>query len=151
MVGASCDALFQTTNQYFTLSFKKWSVLFFFLFFSVSAVVQAVNTWFFLRFVTWSQRKGVYFTWRTLAFRRVYAGRYGFHAEKVQIVAQLSFPCRIEIRALSKSTTIIDVKNFFLTMLRIFLNSLFANYSIVNRSIVINLILLVVCSAEKSN
>ena len=151
MVGASCDALFQTTNQYFTLSFKKWSVLFFFLFFSVSAVVQAVNTWFFQRFVTWSQRKGVYFTWRTLAFRRVYAGRYGFHAEKVQIVAQLSFPCRIEIRALSKSTTIIDVRDFFLTMLRIFLNSLFANYSIVNRSIVINLILLVVCSVEKSN
>ena len=33
MVGASCDALFQTTNQYFTLSFKKWSVLFFFFFF----------------------------------------------------------------------------------------------------------------------
>ena len=30
MVGASCDALFQTTNQCFTLSFKKWSVLFFF-------------------------------------------------------------------------------------------------------------------------
>ena len=113
MVGASCDALFQTTNQYFTLSFKKWSVLFFFLFFSVSVVVQAVNTWFFQRFVTWSQRKGVYFTWRTLAFRRVYAGRYGFHAEKVQIVAQLSFPCRIEIRALSKSTTIIGVKDFF--------------------------------------
>ena len=124
---------------------------FFFLFFSVSAVVQAVNTWFFQRFVTWSQRKGVYFTWRTLAFRRVYAGRYGFHAEKVQIVAQLSFPCRIEIRALSKSTTIIDVRDFFLTMLRIFSNSLFANYSIVNRSIVINLILLVVCSVEKSN
>ena len=151
MVGASCDALFQTTNQCFTLSFKKWSVLFFFLFFSVSAVVQAVNTWFFQRFVTWSQRKGVYFTWRTLAFRRVYAGRYGFHAEKVQIVAQLSFPCRIEIRALSKSTTIIDARDFFLTMLRIFSNSLFANYSIVNRSIVINLILLVVCSVEKSN
>ena len=86
---------------------------FFFLFFSVSAVVQAVNTWFFQRFVTWSQRKGVYFTWRTLAFRRVYAGRYGFHAEKVQIVAQLSFLCRIEIRALSKSTTIIDVRDFF--------------------------------------
>ena len=120
MVGASCDALFQTTNQYFTLSFKKWFVLFFFLFFSVSTVAQAVNTWFFQRFVTWSQRKGVYFTWRTLAFRRVYAGRYGFHAEKVQIVAQLSFPCRIEIRALSKSTTIIDVRDFFLTMLRNF-------------------------------
>ena len=119
-----------------------------FFFFSVSAVVQAVNTWFFQRFVTWSQWKGVYFTWRTLAFRRVYAGRYGFHAEKVQTVAQLSFPCRIEIRALSKSTTIIGVKDF-LTMLRIFLNSLFANYSIVNRSIVINLILLVVCSVEK--
>ena len=43
----------------------------------------------------------------------MYAGRYGFHAEKVQIVAQLSFLCRIEIRALSKSTTMIDVKDFF--------------------------------------
>ena len=38
---------------------------------------------------------------------------------------------------------------FFLTMLRIFLNSLFTNYSIVNRSIVINLILQVVCLVEK--
>ena len=77
---------------------------FFFFFFvhsTVSAVVQAVNTWFIPRFVTWSQRKGVRFTWRTLAFRRVYAGRYGFHAEKVQIVAQLPFPCRIWLRALS--------------------------------------------------
>ena len=42
MVGASCDALFQTTNHCFTLSFRKWSVLFFFFFFSVSAVAQAV-------------------------------------------------------------------------------------------------------------
>ena len=45
--------------------------------------------------------------------KTVYAGHYGFYAEKVQIVAQLSFPCRIEIRALSKSTTIIGVKDFF--------------------------------------
>ena len=123
---------------------------FFFFFFQALLLSKQLIRDFFQRFVTWSQRKGVYFTWRTLAFRRVYAGHYGFHAEKVQIVAQLSFPCRIEIRALSKSTTIIGVKDF-LTMLRIFLNSLFANYSIVNRSIVINLILLVVCSVEKSN
>ena len=77
------------------------SFFFFFVHSTVSAVVQAVNTWFIPRFVTWSQRKGVRFTWRTLAFRRVYAGRYGFHAEKVQIVAQLPFPCRIWLRALS--------------------------------------------------
>ena len=78
---------------------------FFFAHFRVFVVVQAVNMWFIPWFDTWCQQKGVCFTWRTLAFRRVYAGHYGFHAEKVQIVAQLSFPCHIEIRALSNSTT----------------------------------------------
>lgn len=73
----------------FILSIKKWSAVFLFFYSIVSAVVQTVDTWFIPRFVTWSQRKGVCITWRTLAFRRVYAGCYGLHAEEIQIVAQL--------------------------------------------------------------
>ena len=94
--GFGWSVILDDQSMFYTIIQKViFSLCFFFVHFTVSAVVQAVNTWFIPRFVAWSQRKGVRFTWRTLAFRRVYAGRYGFHAEKVQIVAQLSFPCRI--------------------------------------------------------
>ena len=107
--GFEWSVILDDQSMFYTIIQKViFSLCFFFVHFTVSAVVQAVNTWFIPGFVTWRQWKGECFNWRTMAFRKVYASRYGFHSEKIQIVAQLSFPCRIEIRALwplSNSTT----------------------------------------------
>ena len=136
---------------------------YFFFLFTVSAVVQAVNKWFIQRFVTWNQRKGVCFTWRSGLYRTqpwwtaevkvlvlismtqssglirggfLFWGREGgggCHWSKVAAKETSQVATKPSNYHVIKAW---DICHICRSMLRIFsmLNSLFANYLIVYRS-----------------